>query len=516
MNRDDNSPTAERSTNPAEKLGNDRRSRRDFFKAGAGLAAAAAAAPLLPGADAAARQRKADDAVTLERITRRSTDPNRQILLKGGTIISMDPKIGDFAKGDVLIRGSKIVAVGGDLKASAQVIDASNTILIPGFVDAHRHAWEGQLRLINPNAATLDAYSAATHRSFALHYRPHDIYVGNLVTALGCIDAGITCIIDNSHNSRSAAHSDQAILALFESGIRAVHASGSPLAGNWDHQWPQDLARLQEKYFSADDQLVTLRMLSGLDRGNFARARQLGLRITTEFQGAQRAAVLEQFWNEKLLGQDITYNHCGAIPDSAWEHIRDSGGTVDVCPRSDSQYGLGDGIPAYQKALDHGIKPGFSIDNETSYSTDMFMEMRVAFHIQRAIATNRRVNGDKNPPSPVSVRDVLECATVNGASCAGLSDKIGTLTPGKEADIVMIRTDTINLYPSNNALGTVVAAAHSGNIDTVIIGGRIRKFRGKVVGLNMDSFKRLVDESRDYLFKMQGYKPDILAAEFHP
>ncbi|MDB5533337.1 MAG: amidohydrolase [Hyphomicrobiales bacterium] len=340
------------------------------------------------------------------------------------------------------------------------------------------------------------------------------MYVGNLITALGCIDAGITCIIDNSHNSRTPAHSDEAIRALSESGIRAVHASGAPQAGNWDKQWPQDLARLQKQYFSSNDQLLTLRMFSGPNRENWALARQLGLRITTEFTGPAMGKLLDGFSNDKLLAADITYNHCGGLPDQTWEIIRDSGGNVDVCPRSDTQYGLGEGFPAFQKALDHKLKPGFSVDNETSYSTDMFMEMRIAFHIQRGAATNRKFNGDANPPSPVSVRDVLECATINGANCAGLSDKVGTLSPGKEADIVMIKTDDINLYPSNNAYGTVVAAADSRNVDTVIIGGKIRKFKGKIVGLDMNRVRRMADESRSYLFAKQGYKPDIFASSF--
>jgi hypothetical protein len=119
------------------------------------------------------------------------------------------------------------------------------------------------------------------------------MYVGNQVTALGCIDAGITCIIDNSHKSRSPAHSDAAIQALFDAGIRAVHASGAPQNGNWEHQWPQDLDRLQKQFFSSDDQFVTLRMFSGLDRTNWALARRLGLRITSEFQGPQMGPVME-------------------------------------------------------------------------------------------------------------------------------------------------------------------------------------------------------------------------------
>src|SRR5262249_19780469 len=162
-------------------------------------------------------------------------------------------------KADVLIEGKTIAAVGPNLSAAgATMIDAGNMILIPGLIDCQRHSWEGQLRRINPNAPTLADYSNATNLSFGTHYQPEDIDVGGLITALGCIDAGITCVIDNSHNARSAAHSDAAVEALMDSGIRAVHASGAPQAGEWEHQWPRDLERLQKKYFSSADQLVSL------------------------------------------------------------------------------------------------------------------------------------------------------------------------------------------------------------------------------------------------------------------
>src|SRR5215470_13820007 len=485
-------------------------SRRGLFKAGTALAVAAVT-PVTPR-PTAQRAQNVEDAGTLERVWRQAIAPNQSILLKGGTVVSMDPRVGDFVKGDVLIQGKKIASVGADLKAPAQtqVIDATNTIVIPGFVDAHRHSWEGQLRRIIPNGA-INEYMATTHQGFARYYRPHDMYVGNLITALGCIDSGITCIIDNSHNARSAAHSDAAVDALFDSGIRAVHASGAPQAGEWAHQWPGDLERLQKKYFSSNDQLVTLRLFSAPNRENWELGRRLGLRITTEFQGPMAAMALDALWAEKMVRPDNTLNHCGALPDRTWQIIKDSGANVNVCPRSDAQYALGEGIAAYQHALDHGIRPGFSIDNETSYSTDIFSEMRMALYLQRAVAQNRRFAGDGKAPAPVMVRDVLECATVNGAVCAGLADKIGSISPGKEADVVMIRAGDINLYPSNNAVGTVVQAADRSNIDTVIIGGRLRKFRGRLEGLDLGHVKRMIDESRRYLFAKAGYKEDLFA-----
>jgi 5-methylthioadenosine/S-adenosylhomocysteine deaminase len=478
--------------------------RRGALQVGATLAAGVAAGGGLSAADAAENLRR------FER--QAAVDSRDRILLKGGTIISMDAKVGDLVQGDVLIEGKKIAAIAPTLTAAdAQVIDAHDTIIVPGFVDCHRHSWEAPLRRINPNSPTIADYSNATHLSFAKAYRPQDHYSSHYLTAVGCIDAGITCVIDNSHNSRSADHSDAAVEALIDSGMRAVHASGPPTAGDWAHQWPQDLERLQKKYFSSTDQLVTLRMFSGVNRDNWALARKLGLRITTEFQGAQAAALLDPLAQDKLVGPDNTFNHCGALPEKTWKIFVDTGANINVCPRSDAQYGLGEGLCALQTAWNYGIKPGLSVDNETSYSTDMFMEMRVAFYLQRAVAQNRRFSGDQNPPKPLMVRDVLYCATMGGAHCAGLDDKVGSLAPGKEADLLVIRADDINLYPSNNAVGTVVQAAERSNIDTVIIGGRVRKYRGQVVGLDMVRLKAMVEESRSHLFSAVGYRPDVFA-----
>jgi 5-methylthioadenosine/S-adenosylhomocysteine deaminase len=479
-------------------------SRREFLQNGAGLVAGAAAIPWLQSEAAGAEP----DDDTLERLKRTKKDPKHRILLKGGTIISMDPQVGNFAKGDVLIEGKKILAVGSNIKAAGQQIDAMDMILIPGFADPHRHSWEGQLRGLNPNAVTITDYNAYTHRGFGPFYRPQDIYVGNLATALGCIDAGITCIVDNSHNSRTSAHSDAAIQALFDSGIRAVHASGAPQFGEWDHQWPNDLIRIQQTYFSSDDQLVTLRMFSPANETNWQFARQLGLWVTTEGGGG---SLLQGLAESGLLDHRHSFNHMGNTTDLNWQLIRDAGATVNVCPRSDPQYGLSEGIPALQAALDHGMRPGLSVDNETSYSTDMFTEMRVAFFFQRGVRQNGIFKGLPNPPAPITVQDILEFATVRGVENAGLLHKVGTLTPGKEADIVLIRAEDLNTMPLGHAFDTVVQQAHAGNVDTVFIAGQVRKWRGKLVDVNLKKLRNLVFESRQYLFDQRGFTLDIFA-----
>ncbi|MGK3142238.1 amidohydrolase family protein [Pantoea sp. C2G6] len=440
-------------------------------------------------------------------------------LIRGATILSMDEQTGNMERGDILITGSTITAVGRNLDAQgAYVIDATNMIAMPGMVDSHRHAWEGQLRRINPNASCLDDYSNATHFSFARFYRPADIYIGNLLTALGCIDAGITTVIDNSHNSRTAAHSDAAVEALLDVGIRAVHASGAPVAGEWDKaHWPGNWQRLQEKYFSNNpESLVSLAVMAQLEPTLWAEARRLGLPIVTEFFGAEMAAELASLHQQGLLGADNIFNHCTALPDAGWKILREAGVRVNVCPRSDAHYGIEDGIFAIEAAQRHGIHPGFSVDNETSYSGDMFMEMRVAFYLQRVMGMQQEGCGSAHALKTLPAARLLKAATLDGAACAGLQEKVGSLTPGKQADLILINAADLNLYPAGNAFGTVVHAAERSNIDTVMIAGRIVKQGGKVFGVDSARLRAAIDESRQHLFAAAGYQPDIFADAFLP
>jgi cytosine/adenosine deaminase-related metal-dependent hydrolase len=443
------------------------------------------------------------------------------MLIRGATILSMDEKVGNFERGDILIKGSSITAVGQNLDAQgAHIIDAANMIAMPGMVDSHRHSWEGQLRRINPNATCLDDYSNATHFSFAKYYRPSDIYVGNLLTALGAIDAGITTLIDNSHNSRTAEHSDAAVEALLDAGIRAIHASGAPVSGEWDRaHWPGNWQRLQDKYFRNNpDGLVSLGVMAQLEPELWAEARRLGLSIVTEFFGAEMGSELKSLHQQGLLGPDNIFNHCTALPDEGWKILREAGVRVNVCPRSDAHYGIEDGMFAIEAAHRHGITPGLSVDNETSYSTDMFMEMRVAFYLQRVMGMHKQPHCCDSGRSLTTLpaAQLLKAATVDGAYCAGLQDKVGSLTPGKQADLILINAGDINLYPNGNAFGTVVHATERSNIDTVMIGGRIVKQGGKVVGVDCARLHAAIDESRDHLFAAAGYKPDMFAETFLP
>jgi cytosine/adenosine deaminase-related metal-dependent hydrolase len=465
---------------------------------------------------------------TLEQLQATAGDPRRRVLLQGATVLSMDPSVGDLERGDILLEGRMIKDVGQDLSDAAAddqaiVVDASGTIAVPGMHDTHRHSWQNQLRRLIPNA-DLAEYVAVTHVQVGPHYRPQDMYAGNFVSAMGAIDSGVTTVLDFSHNARSAAHSDAAIDAWLEAGIRCVHASCAPLQGDWDGQWPADLRRLRDERFSSDDGLVTLAMgvlgkavpeivdPAALSADGLRWARELALPTSIDgVFGALASSQLEQLGVEGLLGPDLTFIHCQDISQTAWELIADTGGHVSLAPTSDSQIGLTSAITPVQKALDMGIRPALSVDVECCLTTDMFTQMQVVLNIQRGMAFNKGFLGEVDPPRPIPVRDVFEFATVSGAKANWLFDKVGTLTPGKEADVLLIRVDDVNSMPLNNAYGSVVLGADPRNIETVFIAGQPRKWARQVVGLDLSALQRMVTESRDYVLKASGYELDVLS-----
>jgi len=482
-------------------------SRRTFLCTGA---AGAVAAPVLaavgPGTAVAQQAPAGATAPAAGAVA-----PGRPILIKGGCVLSLDRAIGDFDAADVLIEGSKISAVRPNIEApNAEIIDAVNTIVMPGFVDTHRHMWQGILRNALPDGS-LDDYRAVIQRTFGAKYTPDDVYAGDLFSALGAIDTGVTCILDWSHIHNTPDHTDAAIKALQDSGVRAVFAygNGQNATGRYwempDQKYPDDIARLRKQYFSSEDQLTTL-FLAGpsaapeLILKAFKAGRDVGAPITIHVGVGEfgRNALLEKLHAEKALKADTTYIHCCTLNDTEWKLIRDTGGTISIASYVETLMGHGD--PPIQKAIDVGIRPSLSVDVETSVPNDFFQQMRTVFSLQKRAVWDRRLAGDKDPPKFLTVREVLEFATVEGARANGLLRKIGTLTPGKEADVILLRTDRLNVMPMNNAVGAVVTSMGPANVDTVLIAGKVMKRKGELVGVDLARLARLGEAARERLY----------------
>jgi len=417
-----------------------------------------------------------------------------RILLKGGCVLSLDPQIGDFDNADVLIEGSRIAAVAPNLNATATVVDASNTIVMPGFIDTHRHMWQGALRNILPNGLLAD-YIRDILTTFRTAFRPEDVRIGDLTTALGALDAGVTTILDWSHIGNTPEHTDAAIDGLRASGIRGVYAFGSGAPGP-DNRYPQDIRRLRMQHFSSDDQLLTLALAGGMDAKEWAAAREVGAPISVH-AGGNLAGL------ENALGPDVTYIHCNTFTEGAWKLVAGSGGHVSIaCP---IEMEMGHGIPPIQQAIDHGIMPSLSVDVETEMPGDLFTQMRAAFTLQRMLAINQPRSSGAPQPRLLTVRDVVEFATIAGARANHLDRKVGTLTPGMQADIVMLRTDRINVMPVNNAYGAIVLGMDTSNVDTVFVAGKTMKREGRLVGVDLDRVRRDAEQSRDYLVAKTGW-----------
>lgn len=452
-------------------------SRRDFLAAtAAGMLAGAcgsSAAQQPPGAAAAAR--------------------NGRMLLKGGCVLSLDPAIGDFDTADVLIEGSRIAAVGPNLTAPATVIDASQTIVMPGFIDTHRHMWQGALRNSLPDGV-LNDYMRDILGVRPL-MRPEDVRIGDLVSALGAINAGVTTVLDWSHIGNTPEHTDAAIDGLRTSGVRAVYGFGAGVGAAT--QYPNDIRRLRKQHFSSPDQLLTLALAAGMSANEWRVARDAGAPISVHAGGTLAGL-------EKSLGPDVTYIHCTTFTEAAWKLVASSGGHVSIACPVEMQMGLG--VPPIQQSLDHGIRPSLSVDVETEMPGDLFTQMRSVFTLQRMLALNPAAGTNRPQPRLLTVRDVVEFATIAGARANQLDRKVGTLTPGKEADIIMLRTDAINVLPLNNASGAVVLAMDTSNVDTVFIAGRIMKQGGRLVGVDLDRVRQDAERSRDYVAGKAGWK----------
>jgi len=485
-------------------------SRRGFLKGSAGLVAGAAAAQLLPTRVEA--QQPQNNAGTLQRLT----NPNgRAVLIKDGMILSMDSKVGDFEKGDILIQGKKIVSVGPNVEApkSAIVVNAANRIVMPGLIDTHHHQYETILRSILADGIIIvgglpgpkNNYGSIIGQVFTPHYTPDDARIAELVASLGQISAGVITTVDTSQVQLTPEHTDACLAGLKESGRRCVFAYGAG-GPNAAAKSQSELMRLRQQYFASDDQLLTLGSSGGTPEA-WKFARSLNVPIIIHVVGDNVMGRLQTFGDAGLMGPDCEYIHCTRLSDTMWKKIADTGGKVSIAAAIEMQ--MQHGFPPVQEALDHGIQPSLSVDVECNMTADLFTIMRTAFLLQRALANEKIINKDPKAPALMTSRQAIEFGTINGAKVAHIDSKTGSLTPGKEADIIMLSTDRINTLPLNNVPGAVVTLMDTSNVENVFIAGKVAKFDGKLVGVDLNRVRADAEKARDGLLMRANFTRDL-------
>ncbi|MEO8437662.1 MAG: amidohydrolase family protein [Chloroflexota bacterium] len=451
-----------------------------------------------------------------------------RLLIKGGYVLSQDPTIGEQAGADVLIEDDRIAAVGMDLSADgAQTIDATGDVVIPGFIDTHRHTWETSIRTSAPDFALITYFSNILDK-FAPHYRPDDVYAGNLWGSLECINAGITTLVDWSHIMNTPAHADEAIRGLKESGIRSVFAYGFPNTSLQDWWFGPDYTgsvltsdgaearRLRKQYFASDDDLITMSLATrgpgfckpDVVRHDWELAKELDILITVHvamdrfgYTKLQVKALKEM----DLLYPGTTYIHASHFTDEEWALVRDSGGNVSFSPQVEIQ--MGHGWAPATTALAYDVPIGLSSDVATTTSADQFTQMHAILGSERGRkhqeAWDADLDGLQPSPGLITSRQVLSWATIGGAEVAGIADRTGSLTPGKKADIVIIDGSAVNVAPIIDPVGAVVCAADVSNVKTVLVNGQIMKRDHKLVA-SLDAPRKAVESSRDFLVEKFG------------
>ncbi|MDF2117219.1 amidohydrolase family protein [Roseiarcaceae bacterium H3SJ34-1] len=437
---------------------------------------------------------------------------NRRLLISGGSVITVDPSLGDLPQADILVEDGKISAIGVGLEAAdADVLDARDFIVLPGLIDTHRHTWQSVVRHRMGDADLLQ-YRKEILSGMGPRFRPSDVYIGNLLGVLAAVESGTTTLLDWSHIQNTPDHSDAAIAALRDSGIRAVFAHGWPRTDGaaWamdsTRPHPDDIRRIRRDVLSSDDDLVTLALAArgpematmDITRHDFQLARELGIRTTMHVgirgMGAKYRAV-ERMHCEGLLGPDLTLIHMCECSDDELKMTADAGVSTCIGPHATMTMD-GVGVMPIGRLLAAGIRPSLSGDTESCACGDMFNQMRFALAGHRYVRNN---NLTPRQGPDLRVRDVLEFATLVGAEACGLGHRVGSLRPAKDADIIFVRRTDLNLAPVSDAVGAVVLGAHPGNVDTVMVRGKILKQGGKMIGYDLDRVRALAAASQSYL-----------------
>ena len=434
--------------------------------------------------------------------------------IRGASIVSMDDSIGDLPKGDILIEGDRIAAVATILDVGdtyAEVIDASGMIASPGFCDTHRHTWQTQLKGVAVDWSLFD-YACLMRTIYSVCYTPDDAYLGNYLGAIEAINSGITSVVDHSHLQMTEAHSDALAQGLIDSGVRGVFCYGfyrnpvytpgdslnipdiiAEVAGPLSGFHKDNAARIRDTHFPSQDGLVrfgisTSELCTFSDpkqvTDEIAFARQLEPALISSHVGMglnEGFRIIPILHEAGQLADDLLFVHGAYLTDGDLALLKQHGGWTSTTPETELQMGMG--YPVLERVEASGRTPSLGIDIVSNYAGDMFAQMRLMLQTMRF--RDFETAGAGIPiSSRYAARKMLKFATLGGATVMGLDRVTGSLTPGKKADIVLTRTDSINMSPVTDPVAALIFYAHASDVDSVFIDGVARKRNGTIVGFD--------------------------------
>jgi 5-methylthioadenosine/S-adenosylhomocysteine deaminase len=425
-----------------------------------------------------------------------------EFVVRGAHVLTLDQTLGELPVGDVHVRDGTIAAVGVNLAGrDGEVLDGRGMICMPGFVDTHWHLWTSSLRPIVRADDPQRGYFPVTSR-LGPHYTPEDSYRAVRLGLAEAISAGVTSVHNWAHNVRSPAHADAEIAAMRDSGIRGRFAYGTPQgAPNEQAMDLADLARVKREL--ATDPMLTLGICSrnvGPDpnalRGNvvvemakkeWGAARELGLPITLHTSGPSPVKLLDQ---AGLLGPDVQLVHPLLTTPEERKILKERGTSYSMSPMGEARRPASAGVIQLGELMEAGVNISMSIDHTTTYNCDCFGCMRMLYSLHQHRIGSR---------IKLTTRRLVELATIDGAHDLGMSRTVGSLTPGKRADLILVRTTDTNLSPIGDPFEALVALAQPSNVDTVVIDGRILRRGGRFATLDHGQIVREAAESAEAL-----------------
>ncbi len=437
-------------------------------------------------------------------------------LISGACLVTMDDETGILPQADILIEGGRIAALGPGLEAAdAERIDGADAIVMPGLIDTHRHVWQAAMRAVTVDWSLRDYVRGIRFRAAGL-YRPQDMYASQLTGALEALEAGVTTLVDYSHNVVTPDHARESVRGLQDAGIRALWCYGFNAAPTEEPFFSDSgervvfLKELAAEQFNSADSLITLGVAPEepglttpeITAAQFAAARELGARISLHLncvRGADLPGEAAALASQGLLGPDLLLVHMGFSSDEEWSMVADSGCSVSSTPETELQMGMG--VPLLGAMRRFGIEPTFGADIVSNNSGDMFFPLRLALQVERGLLNEKTLAAGEMPEgAPIEVAEALRWGTVNGARACGLDRRIGSLSVGKDADLIMLRSEGVNLAAWNrdDPQGAVLLQAHPGNVDSVMVAGNFVKRGGRLCA-NVTAARRAVEDSREYI-----------------
>jgi cytosine/adenosine deaminase-related metal-dependent hydrolase len=487
-------------------------SRQDFLHLAGGAIAAAAA---IPAAFAAAPKKQSTSAGTL---------------IRGADILTMDPQLGELKASDVLVVEGRIVKVGKGLDpAGARVLNASGMILMPGLVDGHRHTWQsilmGTLVRTSPRSSS---YFEFINEKCGVAMRPEDVYLGNYLGGLLALNNGVTSLVDHSHICHTAEKGEAAAKGLKDSGIggffcyqitfsptygpgtkvRATEASNE-FHGAPDEAHFQHAVEVRDKFFASSTD--PLQFGVGLSNPEFAprtvesirqemsRAQTLGAKLLTQHVYGTRVPdlaesyrVITDYHDAGLLCKGFHVSHGTSLNDDEITMLRDSG--AGLCALPVGEQGLSPLVRARLGRLPVGIGVDVTVQNDPNF----FDVIRASY-----ASIGRSPEGRKLSQTMESV-DVLDLATLGGARAIGMETQVGSITPGKRADLLLLRTDRLDFASAGNLADRVVNFARPQDVDTVWVAGKALKSNGAMVGVDWPNLRARMLQAQAYVVEKAG------------